>query len=162
MSWIRTRLILPLSLFVSLLGCSQSAPKPRVTASEEFHLRGECVKLAGQLQKDVGPTAPGISDNWSSNYKAEDNRCYVLDTWVLDSDSFPSSNGDNEIVEKLYDGQTKVNLANTSYKYNEKSGDHFYTGDVNGTELKTSCTGGDGCYQAVHQAIQQVMKRDDQ
>jgi hypothetical protein len=129
-----------------------------VTPSEEFHLRGECVKLADQLQKEVGPTAPGISDYWSSNYKAEDNRCYVLDTW----ESPDSDSEDNEIVEKLYDGQTKVNLANTSYRYNEKSGDHFYTGDVNGTELKPSCSGMDDCYKAVHQAIQQVMKRDEQ
>src|ERR1035437_9685103 len=48
-----------------------------VTASEEFRLRGECVKLAGKMSWMVSANGRALTSEMLSHYNPETNRCYV-------------------------------------------------------------------------------------
>lgn len=73
------------------------------TATEEFHLRGECAKLAGKVENDNPDYDLDDLVTWSSNYSVKDNRCYVLES------SYNRRLGLR--IKSLYDGQTEETLA---------------------------------------------------
>ena len=102
------RIITSIIAILALSGCSPQ-PKPVVSqskhtlsASEEFHLRGECAAIASKLNDSFVDPTPGQTFV-TSNYSIKDNRCYAL---ITSGTAFAG----NRLVT-LYDAQTKENLA---------------------------------------------------
>lgn len=153
------------SLF--LVGCAQSKSAPiteskptqvvksrRLSATEEFHLRGECANLGTKLEdQEHSSDLLNISETWSSNYKAADNRCYV------EQSSWNKSMNHSTVT--LFDGQTREVLAFAKDDHNGTKGKMGNRFDV---AFDADCTssGSDCGYAVVLAYIEKCMQRDQQ
>jgi hypothetical protein len=83
------------------------------SATETFHLRSECVRLAQKIIDD-DLHGPAVSVDGLSHYNPETNRCYVeLDSTTYDArkPNFGRPNDVTEYRRSLYDAQTNDLLA---------------------------------------------------
>lgn len=153
--------ILLLVLGLALIGCSKLRPvtesksasvvkSQHLSAAEEFHLRGECVKLADKLEEQIHISQVNTSDDWSSNYRADDNRCYVQQS-VHERDNSTSA-------ITLYDGQSREVLASAlDQRDGSKLGTRYDIPWTPDCEPKSDCG-----YQEVLKYIGSRMERDRQ
>ena len=147
------RLVLFLACVVALLvgcdGAPTTAPPAPVrpvqqlpTATEVFHLRGECAKLADKI-REGNTIGSALAQEASSRYDAKANRCRV-ELWVHSSDlnAMPYHHS-----RTIFDGQTGAILANV--------------GDVNGRESAFAIgKPGVNTYEQVNTYINEMMKDD--
>lgn len=101
-----------------------AAPAPTAqlpTATEVFHLRGECAKL-GQEILDGNMIGPALTQDVTANYDTKENRCYV-DLTVMTADmTVPQDSPQFYHTRALYDGQTRELLATAQIKNGKKAG----------------------------------------
>jgi hypothetical protein len=110
------RRVLFLALAISLVSCGKtpeqkSSERPSFqtpTATEVFNLRSRCAELGdvllGGQRAEIGPA---LYADAKSHYNPKTNRCYVevdVSTADVNSPNF-------QVTHRLYDGQTKENLA---------------------------------------------------
>lgn len=119
----RSRLAGLTFLVISSFGCNQApsqnnpgkdikADRPvsqLPTATEVFHLRGECAKCGEQIMAG-SPTGSNLTQGETAHYDPESNRCYVQS--IVQSADLSGK----YYATYLYDGQTKELLA---YSINE-------------------------------------------
>jgi hypothetical protein len=126
----------------------------RLSATEEFHLRGECANLAAKLEdQEHSSDLLSISETWSSNYKADDNRCYV------EQSSYDKSTHHSAIT--LFDGQTREVLA---FVKDDQNGTKGQVGDRFDIAFTLDCVspGSDCGYAVILAYIEKCMQRDPQ
>ena len=100
-------------------GCNQphvqekaqpTSSRPRLSVTEEFHLRGECAALAEKMSPVYGLVGIALTSEVLSHYNPETNRCYVEVTVTKN----PSYNDPKVPLNcsslALYDGQTREML----------------------------------------------------
>jgi len=104
-------------------GCSKhkTVPptQPRVSATEEFNLRGKCAALGDTMEPSYGRVGVALTSDMVTHYNPETNRCYVQFTATKNfgySGSPPVA--DNYFTIAVYDGQTKEMLV-----YAQQDGD---------------------------------------
>jgi hypothetical protein len=99
--------VLVATLALGVSGCNQ----PQPTASEIFHLRGECEQLGQKISDEAAKNLP--SSETHANYLLKNNRCYVTQT------HFPIENDpkENYLFIWMEDGQSGDVLAATRIDY---------------------------------------------
>jgi hypothetical protein len=115
---------------MAVAGCNQQRPCPTPppaataqlpTATEVFHLRGECAQLGEKILND-NIIGSALTQDVASNYDPHDNRCYVNLTVSTADLTVPIGSPSYNMNGVLYDGQTKELLASIQIKNGKKTG----------------------------------------
>ncbi|MHB8652561.1 MAG: hypothetical protein ACYDA9_01650 [Terriglobia bacterium] len=128
-------------------GCNQphvqqkaqpSSSRPRLSATEEFNLRGKCAALADEMAPGYGLVGAALNSEVLSHYNPETNRCYVQVTVTKNFSYTQPSIPSNYLGIAIYDGQTKEMLV-YAYQVGDKSYGVIYSAsDSNVTYDKAS------------------------
>lgn len=97
------------------------------TATELFHLRGECAQLAEKMRGEY-QSDDKLHAYVESNFDRHENRCYVRVIAVTADKNVPFGSKAYYQAQLLYDGQTQDLLAHIEIKNGEQTGAIFKGG----------------------------------
>ena len=123
--------VMSLLALVFMTGCNQphvqqkaqpSSSRPRLSATEEFNLRGKCAALADEMAPGYGLVGVALTSEVLCHYNPETNRCYVQVTVTKNISHTDPSIPSNYLSIAVYDGQTREILISASQEGETSSG----------------------------------------
>lgn len=114
--------VMLLAIALGGFGCRKPekmpAAQPRLSATEEFNLRGKCAALGDEMTATYGIVGDALISDMVTHYNPETNRCYVEFTATKNFAFKYPSTPENYRTVAVYDGQTKEMLV-----YADQEGD---------------------------------------